>query len=262
MPPDGVFLADLDGRYTDVNGAGCRMLGYAREEIVGKTIHGSDPARGRRAVPAQCKEQLDEGGTHIGEWTLRRKDGTNVPVEVSATILPGGRWQGIVRDISERKRVENEQRFLAEVGAVFAGTLEYEDTLNNITRLAVRDFADLCIVDIVEDSGEVRRLKVVSRDSSKAWACDLLMQNPVDRKRSPLLRSILETRHPVLIEKVTSEMVASWARSEEHLRALRDLDPRSLIAVPLLAHGEAPGRSGSRVRDALSDVRAGRRPLR
>ncbi len=36
--PDGIFVADLDGRYTDVNGAGCRMLGYAREEIVGKTI--------------------------------------------------------------------------------------------------------------------------------------------------------------------------------------------------------------------------------
>ena len=36
--PDGIFVADLDGRYTDVNSAGCRMLGYAREEILGKTI--------------------------------------------------------------------------------------------------------------------------------------------------------------------------------------------------------------------------------
>ena len=36
--PDGVFVADLDGRYTDVNEAGCRMLGYARAEILGKTI--------------------------------------------------------------------------------------------------------------------------------------------------------------------------------------------------------------------------------
>ena len=36
--PDGIFVADLEGRYTDVNRAGCEMLGYAREEIVGKTI--------------------------------------------------------------------------------------------------------------------------------------------------------------------------------------------------------------------------------
>ncbi len=35
---DGIFIAGLDGRYTDVNSAGCRMLGYSREDIVGKTI--------------------------------------------------------------------------------------------------------------------------------------------------------------------------------------------------------------------------------
>ena len=31
-------MADLHGRYTDVNDAGCRLLGFAREEIIGKTI--------------------------------------------------------------------------------------------------------------------------------------------------------------------------------------------------------------------------------
>ena len=36
--PDGIFVADLDGRYTDVNPAGCEMLGFSREELVGKTI--------------------------------------------------------------------------------------------------------------------------------------------------------------------------------------------------------------------------------
>jgi PAS domain-containing protein len=35
---DGIFIADIDGRYTDVNATGCRMLGLSRGEIVGKTI--------------------------------------------------------------------------------------------------------------------------------------------------------------------------------------------------------------------------------
>src|SRR4029453_12526337 len=43
-------------------------------------------------------------------WKLRRKDGSYLPVEVSARILPDGRWQGFVRDISERKRLEAELR--------------------------------------------------------------------------------------------------------------------------------------------------------
>ena len=42
--PDGIFVADIDGRYTDVNEAGCRLLGYAREELLKKTIVDLIPA--------------------------------------------------------------------------------------------------------------------------------------------------------------------------------------------------------------------------
>ena len=38
LASDGIFIADLDGRFSYVNGAGCRMLGYSHEEILGKTI--------------------------------------------------------------------------------------------------------------------------------------------------------------------------------------------------------------------------------
>ena len=53
---------------------------------------------------------------NTAEWTHKRKDGTLVPVEVSSNILPDGRWQAFVRDISERKRIEqalqeSEERF-------------------------------------------------------------------------------------------------------------------------------------------------------
>ena len=106
---DGIFVADLDGRYTDVNSVGCRMLGYPREEIVGKTIVDLIPPEDAERL-AQSKERLLEGDTDIAEWKLRRKDGTYLPVEVSAKILPDGRWQGLVRDISERKRAEEALR--------------------------------------------------------------------------------------------------------------------------------------------------------
>jgi PAS domain S-box-containing protein len=107
--PDGIFVADLDGRYTDVNSAGCQMLGYSREEIVGRTIVDLIP---QRDVPRlwQSKEKLLAGDAHVAEWTLRRKDGSYLPVEVSAKILPDGRWQGFVRNITERKKLEEELR--------------------------------------------------------------------------------------------------------------------------------------------------------
>jgi PAS domain S-box-containing protein len=97
-------VADLSGRYANVNGAGCRLLGFSREEIVGKTIVDFIPAEDVDKLGRE-KARLLAGETVVSEWVLRRKDGTYVPVEVSAAILPDGRWQGFVRDISERKQL-------------------------------------------------------------------------------------------------------------------------------------------------------------
>ena len=110
---DGIFVADLSGRYTDVNDAGCRLLGYSREEIVGKTIVDLIPPSDVERL-WQARGQLLEGGTQVAEWTLRRKDGSYVPVEISAKILSDGRWQGFARDISERKRLQREAEQTSE----------------------------------------------------------------------------------------------------------------------------------------------------
>jgi PAS domain S-box-containing protein len=102
---DGIFVADSSGRYTFVNEAGCRLLGYARDEIVGRTIFDLIPAEDVQRL-LDSKAQMLQQRVHIAEWRLRRKDGSWLPVEVSAKILPDGQWQGIVRDISERKAHE------------------------------------------------------------------------------------------------------------------------------------------------------------
>jgi PAS domain S-box-containing protein len=104
---DGIFVADVQGRYTDVNAAGRRMLGYAREEIVGKTIIDLLPPEDAERLWSQ-RQRLLAGRTEVGEWQLRHRNGHYVPVEVSAKILADGRWQGLVRDITLRKAVERE----------------------------------------------------------------------------------------------------------------------------------------------------------
>lgn len=108
---DGIFVADTDGRYTFVNEAGCRMLGFSREEIVGKTIPDLIPPHDAERL-ARSREQMLGGASRVDEWTLRRKDGTWLPVEVSAKILPDGQWQAFVRDISERRAHDAEREAL------------------------------------------------------------------------------------------------------------------------------------------------------
>ena len=106
---DGIFVADLDGRYTDVNPAGCQMLDRSREDIIGTTIVDLIPLEEVDRLQ-ESRSRLLEGATHTAEWHLRRKNGAFLPVEVSATILADGRWQGVVRDITRRKAAEEAAR--------------------------------------------------------------------------------------------------------------------------------------------------------
>jgi len=111
--PDGIFVADIEGRYTYVNAAGCEMLGFRRDEIVGRKI--SDFLR-REDVPRlmRSKAVMLEGRSDPGEWMLRRKDGSWLAVEVHGNILPDGQWQGFARDISARVAQEAERTALFE----------------------------------------------------------------------------------------------------------------------------------------------------
>ncbi len=142
-----------------------------------------------------------------------------------------------LRDITELKRVEHEQRFLADVGAVLTSTLNYEETLRNIAQLAVRDLADLCIIDVVQEGGKAERLKVMSRDSSLAALCDLFMRVPLDGNRPYWFRVVVEHKRPVLMEHVTLEMIESFSRDESDLQKIRPAGFQSALAVPLLIDG-------------------------
>src|SRR5678815_1636258 len=116
LAPDAFFQADLDGRFTDVNEAACRLLGYERDELIGKTIFDIIPAEDADRLRVVKADLLLPGRVNTAEWTQRRKDGTFVPVEVSSNILPNGRWEAFARDVTERKRAEqalqeSEERF-------------------------------------------------------------------------------------------------------------------------------------------------------
>jgi len=110
LAPDAFFVSDLEGRFTDVNQAACRMLGYEREELIGKTAFELVPVEDRERLAAVRATLLAPGQIEKGEWTLRRRDGSYVPVEVSANILRDGRWQAFIRDITERKRIEDQRQ--------------------------------------------------------------------------------------------------------------------------------------------------------
>src|SRR5262249_12268583 len=111
--PDGVIMADRAGRATEVKEAGCRILGRPRDEIVGQGFVELIPPSDEQRFEL-VRHSLLEGASHLGDWSLRRGDGSFIPVEVNAKILPDGRWLALVRDVSERRASEGAQRRLQE----------------------------------------------------------------------------------------------------------------------------------------------------
>src|SRR5262249_11209669 len=79
------------------------------DELAGLNIRQLVPAEDLERLPLRLDE-LRAGKTVMVERRLRRKDGTLISVEISARRLDDHRLQGIYRDISERKRVEEELR--------------------------------------------------------------------------------------------------------------------------------------------------------
>jgi PAS domain S-box-containing protein len=106
---DAIFVADLEGRYTEVNDAACRLLGLTRDEILATTIVDLLPSEEAQCLPEQ-REALLAGAVRVSDWHLRHKSGDYIPVEISAKILPDGRWQASVRDIREREALQEVAR--------------------------------------------------------------------------------------------------------------------------------------------------------
>jgi PAS domain S-box-containing protein len=142
---DAIFIATSEGVFTDVNVSGELLLGYERGELIGKGIvnilHPEDLNRFLVA-----RESMLEGNTRLDEWTLIRKDGTLIAVEISANMLLDQCFQAFVRDITERKRMEELSKRLArhamlraDVHAVMSsGEKSLQSVLQNTMESIVR----------------------------------------------------------------------------------------------------------------------------
>jgi PAS domain S-box-containing protein len=140
---DAIVGLDKEKRITLFNEGAARMFGYTKEEVLGKPLEMMVPPEYRQMY----RDNLDsflKGTERTRRMGLRevpavahRRNGERFPVDtaLSKFRIDGGQVVTIaIRDITEQKRVENEQRFLAEVGTILASTLDYEVTLENIAR--------------------------------------------------------------------------------------------------------------------------------
>src|SRR5829696_6690063 len=258
---ENIFLVDAETRrIVESNSAFQETLGYTEKELRSMTLY-DIVAADRKSIDSNIRLILEQKQRSVGERKYRRKDGSLVDVEVSvSTMLRNGRETlcDVAHDITESKRREEAQCFLAEVGATLSSSLDYRATLASVARLTVPRLADWCAVDIVEEDGSLERLAVEHEDHQKVQlAHELQERYPPDPEAPQGLLRVLRSGQSEFYPDITDEMMVAAARDAEHLRLMRKLGFVSLIFVPLVARGRTLGvitlvsaESGRRYREA------------
>jgi PAS domain S-box-containing protein len=230
------------------NARWAEMRGYALAEIephVSSWSSGVHPEDLPRVELALEEHFSGRSSYYETEHRVRTKDGKWIWVLDRGKIFARGadgepvRMVGTELDVTARRRAQDTSTFLAEVGHILASSLRVEDTLGRIARVSLRSLADCVIVDVVGEGEALRRVVVVHADPAKRELCEQLKHFRLDWRRPYLASKMLSTGRPALMSDVDPEYVVSVAQNEEHLKVLRELDPKSMMAVPLQGrHGQ------------------------
>jgi PAS domain S-box-containing protein len=122
ISPDAIYVVDANGICLLGNRAGAELAGISQDDLVGTPVTDTYLPEERHLFQERLKK-LKGKNTLRFEREFVRKNGEIVPVEVSVSAIRGGYFQAILRDISERKRAEEElnreqQRFMDIVNSV------------------------------------------------------------------------------------------------------------------------------------------------
>src|SRR5436309_67196 len=106
---------------------------------------------------------------------------------------------------------------LAEASRLLASSLDYEATLERLARLLVPALADLCVVDLVGDDGEIRRVAAAHADPAKDEAArELARRFPPDRRGHHPVARALRSGRPELASEISAETLETIAPDPAH----------------------------------------------
>ncbi len=154
---DGYFVCEVpSGRFEFFNQKACEMFGYSPEEVrkscIWEIVVEEDHALVRKRMKQRRQGRRVEP-SHV-TYTARRKDGSTMRVEVAASLVNyGGRpaIQGIVRDVTERERLERQLRQAQRMESIgtLAGGVAHD--FNNILSPII-GYTELSLDELPGDS--------------------------------------------------------------------------------------------------------------
>src|SRR4030042_2280341 len=170
---DGYYEVDLAGKILFYNNAWCRISGYSRDEILGTNIREYLDQEAAVDIIEISKEVYSKGiSIKSLECRSKKKDGSKIDLEFSISPIkdregnPIG-FRGIIRDVTERKRLETQLILSQRLDAVgrFAGGVAHD--FNNLMTIVIGN-ADLMLMGLAKNDPLRKDVKEIRKAGDRA----------------------------------------------------------------------------------------------
>jgi PAS domain S-box-containing protein len=241
---DAILAIDQTGEITDGNRAAEQMFGRSAAELRRLSLLDLLTAETRdEALKAIRRTSPAEG--EIVQLGATGASGKRLELEASFSTV-GGKESGsgisvILRDVTQRNRMQRGYEFLSRASAELFSSLDYESTFERVAALAVGSICDYCLIDLLD--GKVIRPKAVA----SRFPAALPLLEEMRERYGPTLESdhlvsrVIGTGRTYCRNHISAGDVEASAEDEKHLELVRQLSLRSFISAPLIAHGATLG---------------------
>ena len=237
-----IFFLDLEGHVMTWNAGAERIKGYRADEIIGQSfVRFYVPEDVIAGVPSRLLRRATEQGVATDEGLRVRKDGSRFWASVVLTALhdKSGRLRGfakVTRDITEQKHAERRMAILADASRLLGESLDSDQILFTITRMAVPNFADGVVIHLRDPEGEPRLGLFHATNPELLAAVRDLQVRGAYRVAAPS-RRVMRTGRSELHPNLTPEWLRGQDMDDELAFLILRFGISSTIHVPITMAG-------------------------
>ncbi|MGZ3747978.1 MAG: PAS domain S-box protein, partial [Pseudobdellovibrionaceae bacterium] len=245
---DAIVMVNSRGQIESVNQQAVQWFGYAPEELLGQRVEILVPDRFRGGHVSK-RDNFFTHPSHkimgiVQDILAKRKDGTEVPIEVSLTPLGMGDNMvvaAIIRDITERKRVEKQNLFFSESNKRMFETMDPQERVQRGVDMIVSHISDLCMVAIYAQNNFRFSAWAHSNPEKRKLLTEILSQENFWRDFSTNGGASAEIHKPFLVESMERQRDESSPSLEKMKQLMQRLNASSYAILPLVVRGQRIG---------------------
>ncbi|MBL0170220.1 MAG: PAS domain S-box protein [Gemmatimonadaceae bacterium] len=249
---DAIIALDNQYKIIRFNRGAEDTFGWTEAEMLGQPLDRLLPA-GIRAVHDHHVRRFAEGAVASRRMAQRaeisglRRTGEGFPAEASiarVTIDGVQTFMVTLRDVSERRRVEERQRLMAAAGWVLAASLDIDSTMATVAELPLPLVGDWSLLELVTADGRIRRVASAHADAAHtALTAALVSRAAVESSDNPPTTSGGRAAHEVEAQRISDTKAWIEANFPDPLdrERVETLGASAVLMVPLRAGGRAIG---------------------